>query len=179
MTRTKGRQVTNRGFHWKECRPIVRGKEERRVEFGPKAHIAQVDGFAFLDTASYEAFHEGIQLKSSLDKHLSRLGHHPDLVLADQLYANRENRKELHHLGIDHSFRPIGRPPDETPEQKYKRKQYFKKKQGVRNHIEGTFGHLKNRFNLDKITWRVPDGMDMQIHMGLIAFNLSTALAKS
>ena len=64
MARTKGRQVANRivSFHWKECRPIVRGKEGRRVEFGPKAHIAQVDGFAFLDTASYEAFHEGVQL---------------------------------------------------------------------------------------------------------------------
>ena len=59
-----------------------------------------MDGFAFLDTASYEAFHEGVQLNSSLDKHLSRFGHHPDLVLADELYANCENEMSLMILAL-------------------------------------------------------------------------------
>ena len=58
--------------------------------------------------------------KSSLDKHLSRLGHHPDRVLADQLYANHKNRKTLHDYGIDQSFRLVGRPPDETKKTKEK-----------------------------------------------------------
>ena len=34
-------------------------------------------------------------------------------------------------------------------------------------------------FNLDKIKWTVPDGETMQIQLGLIAFNLHTALANS
>ena len=62
---------------------------------------------------------------------------------------------------------------------KIQEKTVLQEKTGVRNHIEATFGHLKTRFNLDKITCRVPDGMDLHIYMGLIAFNLSTALAKS
>ena len=177
----KGPKVLNRivSFHWPECRPIVRGKEGKRVEFGPKAHVSLTDGFVSLDHVSYDAFHEGILLKDSLNKHRDRFGHEPKVVLADQLYANRANRKLLDEKGIDHSFKSVGRPPDETADQKQKRNRQLKKKQAERNHIEATFGHLKSRFNLDKITWRVPDGMAMQIQLGLIAYNLTRALAKA
>ena len=79
---------------------------------------------------------------------------------------------------IVHNFKPLGRPPDATvPENQAKRRKY-KKMQGERNHVEATFGHFKDCFNLNSITWRVPDGETMQIQLGLIAFNLKTALAK-
>ena len=45
--------------------------------------------------------------------------------------------------------------------------------------IEATFGHLKDRFNLDKVKWTIPGGETMQIQLGLIAFNLHTALVKA
>ena len=50
MATTRGRQVANRmvSFHWPEVRPMVRGKDGKAVEFGPKAHVALVDGYALL-----------------------------------------------------------------------------------------------------------------------------------
>ena len=181
MATTKGRRVANRivSFHWPDVRPIVRGKEGRSVEFGPKAHIALVDGYALFDHADYEPFHEGIQLEQSLANHHDRFVQLPNQVLADQLYATRANRALLDHHGISHSFRRIGRPPNESPRERQKTQSEFKKNQGKRNHIEASFGHLKERFNLDKIKWTTLGGESMHIQLGLIAFNLHTALANS
>ena len=181
MATTRGRQVANRivSFHWPQVRPMVRGKDGKAVEFGPKAHVALVDGYAFLDDAQYDAFHEGVQLKGSLNHHYDRFGKQPDLVLADQLYANRNNRALLEDKGIDHAFKRMGRPPNESKEDKRQHRRQFKQRQGQRNHVEACFGHLKDRFNLDKIKWTVPGGESMQIQLGLIAFNLNSAMANS
>jgi len=179
MATTKGRQIANRivSFHWPEVRPIVRGKDGKAVEFGPKAHICLVDRYACLDHAQYEAFHEGIQLGACLSNHQERFGKDPDNLLADQLYANLDNRRLLDEKQIPHSFKRMGRPPNETSLEKQKYRREFKKKQGQRNHIEATFGHLKGHCNLDKIKWTVPGGETMQIQLGLIASNLQKATA--
>ena len=179
MATTKGRKVANRivSFHWPEIRPMVRGKEGRCVEFGPKAHVALVDGYALLDHAQFDSFHEGIRLEESLNKHLDRFDLLPTIVLADQLYSNRDNRALLKEKEISHSFKHVGRPFNETRADQRKRKTQFKKRQGQRNHIEAIFGHLKKRFNLNRLTWTVPDGATMQIQLGLIANNLHRAAA--
>ena len=181
MATTRGRRVAERmvSFHRPELRPMVRGKEGKAVEFGPKAHVALVDGYALLDHAQYDAFHEGIQLSDCLAKHNERFGKDPDIVLADQLYANRKNRQLLAELKIQHAFKRTGRPPNESKEETQKHRAQFKKRQGQRNHIEGAFGHLKTHYNLNKVKWLVPGGEAMQIGLGLIAFNLTTALAKT
>ena len=112
MATTRGRQVANRivSFHWPKVRPMVRGKDGKAVEFGPKAHVALVDGYALLDDAQYESFHEGIQLEHSLKRHDNRFKKQPDIVLADQLYANRKNRALLEDKVIDHAFKRIALP---------------------------------------------------------------------
>lgn len=181
MATTKGRKVSNRivSFHRPQIRPMVRGKEGKNVEFGPKGHISQVDGFVFLDHLQYDPFHEGIQLESCLKKHEERFNKNPELLLADQLYATRDNRTLLDEKDIPHSFKRMGRPPNETSQEKQAHRRQFRKKQGQRNHIEATFGHLKSRFNLNKIKWSVPGGESMQVQLGLIAFNLNSALAKA
>ena len=179
MATTKGRKVSNRivSFHWPEIRPMVRGKEGKCVEFGPKAHVALVDGYELLDHAQFDSFHEGIRLEESLNKHLDRFDSLPTIVLADQLYSNRDNRALLKEKEISHSFKHVGRPSNETRAAQRKRKTQFKKRQGQRNHIEAMFGHLKKRFNLNRLTWTVPDGATMQIQLGLIAANLHKAAA--
>lgn len=181
MATTRGRSVANRivSFHRPEVRPMVRGKEGKMVEFGPKAHVALVDGFAILDDFQFDSFHEGVRLNDSLKKHGVRFEKQPNLVLADQLYANLKNRKLLKNCEIEHSFRHLGRPPNESKVVKMKKQNLFRKRQGQRNHIEATFGHLKNRFNLDKLTWSVPGGPKMQVHFGLISANLHRAVALS
>ena len=179
MAQTRGRRVANRivSFHQPEVRPIVRGKEGKAVEFGPKAHIAVVDGYAILEDCQFDNFHEGIQLPDCLERHQKRFGKNPDLVLGDQLYATQANRKILQDHDIQHGFRRTGRPPNVTQNIQAKDKTAFKKRQGQRNAIEATFGHLKERFNLDKIIFRVKDGAKLQIRLGLAAKNLHRAAA--
>ena len=181
LARTRGRQIADRivSFNWPQVRPIVRGKDGKSVEFGPKGHVSLVDGYAFLDKLDYSNFHEGILLQESLKEHKDRFQREPDIVLADQIYGTRSNRALLKEKEINHSFKQVGRLPQESPEEKSKRKRQFKKRQGQRNHIEAAFGHLKTSYNLDKIKWRVSGGESMQVQLGLIAFNLNTALAKA
>ena len=53
MAKTRGKRVANRivSFHQPLVRPMIRGKEGGNYEFGIKAHVALVDGYAFLDRA--------------------------------------------------------------------------------------------------------------------------------
>ena len=48
-------------------RPIIRGKESKRVEFGAKANVVQVDGVNFIEHISFDAFNEGIRLIGSVE----------------------------------------------------------------------------------------------------------------
>jgi IS5 family transposase len=182
MARTRGRRITNRvvSFCQPEVRPIVRGKEGKNVEFGPKAHVSLVDGFAILEHCQFEAFNEGVRLEESLQKHKSRFGKLPKVVIADQIYANRYNRDLLQASQIEHGFKRIGRPPTLSPEaiaEQKKQSRLRRKRQGQRNAIEATFGHLKSRFDLDKIRFTVKDGAQFQIRLGLIGWNLYRAIA--
>ncbi len=43
-------------------RPIVRGKEVKKVEFGAKVNMIQVDGINFIEHLSFDAFNEGPRL---------------------------------------------------------------------------------------------------------------------
>ena len=44
-------------------RPIVRGKETKRVEFGAKCNNILIDGISFIEKLSFNAFSEGTRLK--------------------------------------------------------------------------------------------------------------------
>ena len=48
-------------------RPIVRGKETKRTEFGAKVHSVQVDGITFVEHLSFEAFNESTRLQDTVD----------------------------------------------------------------------------------------------------------------
>ena len=55
-------------------RPIVRGKENKRVEFGAKVNNIQIDGISFIEHHSFEAFNEGIRLKQCIEYQESLTG---------------------------------------------------------------------------------------------------------
>ena len=48
-------------------RPIVRGKENKRVEFGAKVNNIQIDEISFIEHHSFEAFNEGVRLKECIE----------------------------------------------------------------------------------------------------------------
>jgi len=145
---------------------MIRGKEKGSVEFGIKAHVALVDGYAFLDHAQFYPFHEGNLLPDSVQAHFNRFGQYPNTIVADQLYATRTNRTWLKDRSITHAFKPIGKPPDIPQQQAKAQKSKRRKLNNSRNAIEGLFGHLKSRFKLDRTTWLVENGHEFQVRLG-------------
>ncbi|PHN02208.1 transposase [Flavilitoribacter nigricans] len=47
-------------------RPIVRGKETKKVEFGPKVHLFNVDGISFVEHFSFDPFNESQRLQNTV-----------------------------------------------------------------------------------------------------------------
>jgi transposase, IS5 family len=96
-------------IHQPHVRPIVRGKEKAKVEFGAKIQVSLVAGYAFLDILSWDAFNEGGKLILAIENHKARTGYYPKEVLADQIYCTRENRMRLKEMDIRLLAKPLGR----------------------------------------------------------------------
>jgi len=153
-------------------RPIVRGKTgDKAVEFGPKAALFCVDGFAFLDHLSSDNFAEAGRIEAQITQYEDFFGHKPLYIAADKIYGNRENRQLLKDQKIRDAFEPLGRKSSDHDSQSKWRKQ----KQRERNRIEGIFGHAKNHFGLDNIKYYIEDGPEIWVRLGLLSMNLQTA----
>ncbi|MBP8960315.1 MAG: transposase [Bacteroidales bacterium] len=133
-------------------RPIVRGKDKAQVEFGAKLGVSIQDGYARINTLSWEAYNEGTDLKKQVEAYKELNGCYPEVVITDKIYGTRENRQWLKELGIRYSGKPLGRPTSKSQTQYWKRKQ--KIEQGIRNQVEGKFGQGKNGYNLNKVRAR-------------------------
>jgi len=133
-------------------RPIVRGKDKAQVEFGAKLGVSIQNGYARINTLSWEAYNEGTDLKKQVEAYKKLNGFYPEVVITDKIYGTRENRQWLKELGIRYSGKPLGRPSAKRQTQYWKRKQ--KIEQGIRNQVEGKFGQGKNGYNLNKVRAR-------------------------
>ncbi|MDZ7605181.1 MAG: hypothetical protein U5K79_06250 [Cyclobacteriaceae bacterium] len=99
-------------LHQPHVRPIVRGKLKAKVEFGSKIHVSLTNGFAYLDTISWDAFNESSAMMDYMEHYRQRFGYYPEKVLADQIYCTRENRRKLKELDIRLIAKPLGRPKE-------------------------------------------------------------------
>jgi len=177
MYRQKINSIENRivSLHRPWTRPIVRGKSgNKAVEFGPKAAISHIDGFAFLNHLSSDNFSEAKHVESHVKQFEGLFGKKPKYVVGDKLYGNRDNRKFVKEQEIRDAFQPLGRRNLKHDSSKRWRKQ----KQRERNRIEGIFGHAKNHFSLDKIKYYIEDGPEIWISLGLLSMNLKTAVKR-
>ena len=150
-------------IHQPHVRPIVRGKTNAKVEFGAKAHISLVDGYAFLDELSWDAFNEGSHMMSYVEQYRRRFGYYPKEILADQIYCNRKNRTELKEKGIRLLAKPLGRPSAVKKEHV---------RPGERNPVEGKFGQAKTAYGLDNIKARLKDTSESWIACIFLVLNL-------
>jgi len=131
-------------------RPIVRGKETKRVEFGAKVMITQVDGIDWIDKLSFDAYNESVYLKASIIKHKERFGQ-CNQIGVDQIYGTNANRSWMKENGIYHSLRPKGKASKNEEQYKKLRKELGKQRATA---LEGTFGNQKNHYGLNKIKAR-------------------------
>lgn len=133
-------------------RPMVRGKAKAPVEFGAKLGVSEFNGYARINTLSWNAYHEGGDLKKQIEEYRKLYGYYPAVVIADKIYGTRQNRTWLNDLGIRYSGKPLGRPSKQSQTSYQKRR--ARKENGERNHVEGKFGQAKNGYNLNKIRAR-------------------------
>ena len=162
MYRSKTRRCDDRivSISQPHVRPIVRGKSSKAVEFGAKLSVSlSENGLAGVDRISWNAFHEGLDLKEQVERYKLCYGHYPEVVIGDPLYGTRESRRHLKSHGIRYSGKPLGRPKKETIENKEeirKEKQRRREEYRQRIPIEGKFGQGKNGYDLNYIRAKTP-----------------------
>jgi len=154
MHKDRTHSVENRivNIYQPYVRPIVRGKDKANVEFGAKLGVSIQNGYARINTLSWEAYNESTDLKKQVEDYKRLNGYYPKVVITDKIYGNRENRQWLKEMGIRYSGKPLGRPSAKSQTAYQKRK--FLKEQGKRNEVEGKFGQGKNGYNLNRVRAR-------------------------
>ena len=163
-------------FHKPYLRPIVRGKENKRVEFGAKLHIVQVDGINLIEHFSFKAFHEGNRLPQTLAFHKKMFTDCKQLG-ADAIYATNKNRKLCSKKGITTSFKPKGKEVKDpiVKEQTRLMRSIIGKARATA--LEGSFGNEKNHYGLHKVKARKEKTEILWIFFGVHTAN-AVAIAK-
>lgn len=162
----KGRIVS---LHKPYLRPIVRGKENKTVEFGAKVHKVQISGISFIEHLSFENFNESTRLKQTIAFHQKHFGKLSQLG-ADGIYATNENRRYCSKLGIATSFIPKGKEGKQADQKKVMRRALSAVRATV---LEGSFGNEKNHYLLQKIKARTQITEIAWIFFGTMTANAS------
>jgi len=158
-------------LHQPHVRPIVRGKEKAKVEFGSKLSVSLDQGLARVDKISWDAYNESGDLKDQVETYKRLHGYYPELVQVDKIYATRENRRWLKERGIRITASPLGRPGKQSSESYYQKRK--KRKEAVeRNAIEGKFGQGKNGYALNRIRARLRNTSESWISCIFFVMNL-------
>jgi len=148
-------------------RPIIRGKENKRVEFGAKVHVYQVDGINIIDKLSFDPFNEAKNLKGCIAKHqhyfkeLHQLG-------VDNIYGTNENRRFLTGNEIYTCLPRKGKPSKNEKQLRKLRQELGKQRATV---LEGSFGNEKNHYALRKIKARTQSTEIVWILFGIMTAN--------
>jgi hypothetical protein len=148
-------------------RPIVRGKEVKKVEFGAKVNMIQVDGINFIEHLSFDAFNEGPRLVDSIwysRKLFGKITH----ISADDIYATNANRKWCSGHKIATNFKRKGRP-GKYENQRQILATELRKERATR--MEGSFGTEKQHYSLDKIKARIEKNEILWIFFGVHTAN--------
>jgi len=145
-------------------RPIVRGKEGKRVEFGAKANIVQIDKIDFIEHISFNAFNEGTRLVSSVLFSQSLFDSKIKYLGADAIYATNTNRKFCSKNDIISGFIKKGRKGKDEPNLKEIRRSINIKRA---TEMEGAFGKHKNHYNLRSVNARTSKTELLWIFFGI------------
>ena len=119
-------------------------------------------------------------LKEQIEAYHDRHGFYPEVVIGDQIYGSRENRRYLKSRGIRFSGKKLGRPVQITAENRQEvaaEKKRRKSEQGRRNRIEGRFGVGRRRYGLGRVRTRLQETSETTICMTFFAMSIAAYLA--
>lgn len=135
-------------IHKNYLRPIVRGKEKKKVEFGAKVNKLQIDGINFIQHISFDNFNEGTQLENTVFKAQGLTKIAVKVLGADAIYATNKNRNFVTKNTIQTDFKSKGKRSKDYKNQK-RIKAIISKERSTR--LEGSFGKEKEHYHLKKI----------------------------
>lgn len=182
MHQTKTKRCDDRivSIHQPHVRPMVRGKANKKVEFGAKLSVSlNGDGIAGVDHIRWDAYHEGLDLPAQVETYKQRYGHYPEAVLGDPLYGTRDNRAYLKSKKIRFAGKPLGRPARLTTQnrEELKRlKQQRREEYRQRIPIEGKFGQGKSGYGLGYIRAKTARTSEAWINSIFLVMNLLVLL---
>jgi len=161
-------------------RPIIRGKQDKPVEFGAKLSVSLTgEGLARVDHLRWDAFHEGGDLISQVQAYRRRYGVYPEAVLGDPIYGTRDNRHYLKEHSIRFAGKPLGRPRKVTEANREELKLLKAQRRAEyleRIPIEGKFGQGKNGYDLNYIRAKRSDTTYAWINSIFLVMNLQILL---
>jgi hypothetical protein len=165
----KGGSVPNRivSISKSYVRPIVRGKEVNKVEFGAKVNIIQFDGINFIEHLDFNPFHEGTRLIKSIWYSRTLFGKITH-ISGDDIYATNANRKYCTSKGITTNFKRKGRAGKHEEHRQIIARE-LRKERATR--MEGSFGTEKQHYSLDKIKARTQLNEILWIFFGVHTAN--------
>ena len=148
-------------------RPIVRGKEVKRVEFGAKVNMIQVDGINFIEHLDFDPFNESTRLRNSVWYARTLFGKITH-ISADDIYATNANRQYCRGQGIVTNFKRKGRAGKHEDHRQIMASE-LRKERATR--MEGSFGTEKQHYSLDKIKARTELNETLWIFFGVHTAN--------
>lgn len=168
LLKHKGSKISDRILSLSKpyVRAIVRGKENKAVEFGAKVHMMQVDGINYIEHLSYRAFNETTRFKVSILKHKQLFGTCSHWS-ADAIYATNKNRKYATSMNITTNFVRKGLLKDDLQEKQIK--SLLNKERSTR--LEGSFGTEKNFYGLRKVKMKKKETEMLFIYFSVMTAN--------
>ena len=149
-------------------RPIVRGKEVKKVEFGAKCNNILVDGISFIEKLSFNAFNEGTRLQHCVKMHKRLFGVDVKKIGGDTGYAGTANRDFCKENGIQTSFVKRGRPSQTAKEKDFVRQEFARVRATT---MEGSFGTQKEHYSMRRIKARKKETEILYIFFGIHTAN--------
>ena len=149
-------------------RPIVRGKENKLVEFGAKVNKLQINGISIIEHLSFDAFNEGTRLISTIFQAQQLTKKKVKVLGADAIYATNKNRRFVTRYGIKTDFKPKGRRSKHRKHQDQLARMITKERA---SRLEGSFGTDKEHFLLKKNLARTRKTEILMIFFGIHTSN--------
>ena len=158
--------------HQPHLRPMVRGKYPVEVEFGPKILLNLKNNFLFLEHLSFSNISDSQLLDISLKGYQERFGSPPTQLATDRGFWSKENYKlaqetyKIDKVAIENKGKSSY----------LKGKPFRERLRRLRCKIEAKISLSKRKYGLDCTRYRIPQGEEIWVRLGLIAMNLKTSV---
>ncbi len=151
---------------------IARGKAGKRVEFGRKVWLEEVEGGIVTGYRVLEGNpSDEKQLLASLENHQRLFGRPPWLVAADRGVYSQENEEAARRMGVKRVALPKKGAKNEE-RRRHERQGWFRRAGRFRAGIEGRISVMKRRGYLGRCREKGEEGFGRWVGWGVLTSNL-------